>query len=74
VIEEASVSAAVTGGTVLQHPLVGLLDCECDAEVSPPSQQRLVLFRGTPGTGTAERLAMLQVIGTQRLEPDRTDS
>jgi transcriptional regulator with XRE-family HTH domain len=54
---------------VLQHPLVGVLDCECDVVVSPASGQRLVLFRGTPGTDTSERLAMLQVLGTQRLEP-----
>ena len=57
---------------LLQHPLVGLLDCECDVVISPPSQQRLVLFRGTPGTDTGERLAMLQVLGTQQLQPDRT--
>ena len=55
---------------LLQHPLIGLLDCECDVVISPPSQQRLVLFRGTPGTDTGERLAMLQVLGTQQLQPD----
>ncbi|MFG6401786.1 MULTISPECIES: helix-turn-helix transcriptional regulator [unclassified Microbacterium] len=57
---------------LLQHPLVGLLDCECDVVISPPSQQRLVLFRGTPGTDTGERFRMLQVLGTQQLEPGPT--
>lgn len=50
---------------VLVHPEVGRLDLECDAVISPPSGQRLVLFRPQPGTGTAERLAMLGVLGTQ---------
>lgn len=55
---------------LLQHPQVGLLDCECDVVVSPPSQQRLVLFRGTPGTDTRERIAMLRVLGTQYFETE----
>jgi transcriptional regulator with XRE-family HTH domain len=59
---------------VLQHPLVGTLDCECDVVVNPASGQRLVLFRGTPGTDTSERLAMLQVLGTQRLEPTHAEA
>jgi hypothetical protein len=50
---------------VLQHERVGRLDLECDVVVSPPSGQHLVLFRARPGTGTAERLAMLAVLGTQ---------
>lgn len=54
---------------VLQHVRVGRLDLECDAVVSPPSGQHLVLFRARPGTGTAERLAMLAVLGTQELAP-----
>lgn len=55
---------------LLQHPQVGLLDCECDVVLSPPSQQRLVLFRGTPGTDTAEKFEMLRVVGTQQLSSD----
>ncbi|MFF5257979.1 helix-turn-helix transcriptional regulator [Actinomadura viridis] len=50
---------------VILHPEVGRLDLECDAVVSPPSAQRLVLFRPQPGTGTAERLEMLGVVGTE---------
>lgn len=52
---------------VLRHPTVGRLDCQCDVVVSPPSGQRLVLFRGTPGTDTAERLDLLGVLGSQDL-------
>lgn len=53
---------------VLRHSRVGRLDCECDVVLSPASWQRIVLFRGTPGTDTAERLEMLRVLGTQNLE------
>jgi len=63
------VATATKTRKLLQHPVVGLLDCECDVVISPPSQQRLVLFRGTPGTDTSDRLAMLRVVGTQQLEP-----
>lgn len=50
---------------VLQHDRVGRLDVVCDTVVSPPSGQRLVLFRPRPGTDAAERLAMLGVLGTE---------
>ena len=61
------VAAIQSTRKVLQHPRVGRLDCQCDVVVSPPSGQRLVLFRATPGTDAAERLALLAVIGTQSL-------
>ena len=61
------VAVASSTRKVLQHPRVGRLDCRCDVVVSPPSGQRIVLFRGSPGTGTAERLAMLRVLGVQDL-------
>ena len=54
---------------VLHHEQVGRLDLECDVVVSPPSGQHLVLFRARPGTDTAERLAMLAVLGTQEFAP-----
>ena len=54
---------------VVLHPQVGRLELECDVVVSPPSGQRLVLFRPQPGTGTSERLDVLRVVGVQRLEP-----
>lgn len=54
---------------VLLHPEVGRLELECDVVVSPPSGQRLVLFRPQPGTGTGERLDMLRVLGAQVFTP-----
>jgi transcriptional regulator with XRE-family HTH domain len=72
--ERNEVGTAAKTRKVLQHPLVGVLDCECDVVISPASGQRLVLFRGTPGTDTSERLAMLRVLGTQSLEPTGTEA
>lgn len=57
---------------VVVHPDVGRLELECDVVVSPPSGQRLVLFRPQPGTGTAQRLDLLGVLGTQDLAPAPT--
>jgi transcriptional regulator with XRE-family HTH domain len=55
---------------VLLHPRVGLLDCQCDVVLSAASRQRLVLFRPTPGTGTADRFDMLRVLGTQEFDSE----
>jgi transcriptional regulator with XRE-family HTH domain len=53
---------------VLTHPEIGRLDLQCDVVLSPPSGQRLVLFRPEPGTPTAERLALLRVVGAQAFD------
>lgn len=50
---------------VMINAQVGRLDLQCDIVISPPSGQRLVLFRPQPGTDTGERLEMLQVLGSQ---------
>lgn len=46
---------------VLVHPEVGRLDLRCDNVISPPTEQRIVLFRPEPGTDTADRLAKLRI-------------
>ncbi|WP_375424089.1 helix-turn-helix transcriptional regulator [uncultured Friedmanniella sp.] len=56
---------------VLVHPQVGRLDLQCDVVLSPPSGQRLVLFRPQVGTGTAARLDLLGVVGAQSFEQVR---
>lgn len=58
-----------TTSKTLHHPEVGRLDLQCDAVLSPPTGQRLILFRPQPGTGTAERLALLRVVGAQSFVP-----
>lgn len=63
--ERQEVAVRRTTRKVLTHAEVGRLDLQCDVVLSPPSGQRLVLFRPEPGTGTTERLAMLRVLGIQ---------
>ncbi|MCS7477312.1 helix-turn-helix transcriptional regulator [Umezawaea endophytica] len=47
------------------HPAVGVLEMQCDVITSPDTGLRLVSLRPQPGTGCAERLDLLRVLGTQ---------
>ena len=47
------------------HPAVGVLEMQCDMILSPDTGLRLVSLRPQPGTGSAERLDLLRVLGTQ---------
>jgi hypothetical protein len=47
------------------HPAVGRLAVQCDVVRSSLTDHVLVLFRSRPGDDTAERLAFLNVLGTQ---------
>lgn len=62
---EHEVAVRRTTRKVLLHR-VGRLDLQCDVVISPPTGQRMVLFRPSPGTDTADRLALLGVVGTER--------
>jgi hypothetical protein len=54
------------------HPDVGLLDLDCQILTTESQIERLVVFRATPGSEDAERLAPLSVIGSQSFEPALT--
>lgn len=55
------------------HPTVGMLDLTCLSLFSEDGRQRLLWFTPRAGTETAEKLALLGVVGTQamRAEPGR---
>ncbi|MGW5652715.1 MmyB family transcriptional regulator [Streptomyces humi] len=55
------------------HPTVGMLDLNCLSLFSEDGRQRLLWFTPRAGTDTAEKLALLTVVGTQtmRSEPAR---
>jgi transcriptional regulator with XRE-family HTH domain len=52
------------------HPTVGLLDLNCLNLFSEDGRQRLLWFAPRPATDTADRLALLTVVGTESLTPD----
>ncbi|MDW5329472.1 hypothetical protein [Plantactinospora sp. KLBMP9567] len=53
------------------HPAVGLLNLNCLNLFSEDGRQRLLWFTPTAGTDAADKLALLTVVGTQSMEPDR---
>ena len=47
----------------LVHPAVGLLELDTETLLTPAEDQRLVVLTAPPGTPTADRLALLRVVG-----------
>jgi transcriptional regulator with XRE-family HTH domain len=50
------------------HPVVGLMELDCQILTSENQLESLVVFTATPGTEDAERLALLSVVGGQTFE------
>ncbi|MFB7597738.1 helix-turn-helix transcriptional regulator [Streptomyces sp. NPDC056160] len=50
------------------HPTVGMLDLDCLSLFSEDGRRRLLWFTPRAGTGTAEKLALLTVVGTQAMQ------
>ncbi|WP_338696318.1 helix-turn-helix transcriptional regulator [Streptomyces sp. Q6] len=51
------------------HPVVGVLDLDCEVLTGDGHSQQLVVHSARPGTETYERLELLRVIGLQDLTP-----
>ncbi|MEU5027799.1 helix-turn-helix transcriptional regulator [Streptomyces milbemycinicus] len=51
----------------IDHPRVGPLTLDCDVLTVAGSELRIMVYTAEPGTGDAERLALLTVLGTQEL-------
>ncbi|MCQ4209371.1 helix-turn-helix transcriptional regulator [Streptomyces longispororuber] len=51
------------------HPVVGVLDLDCEVLTGDGHGQMLVVHSARPGTETYERLELLRVIGVQDLSP-----
>ncbi|MEU5027487.1 helix-turn-helix transcriptional regulator [Streptomyces milbemycinicus] len=49
------------------HPVVGLLELECEVLLSSEQAQRLIVHSARPGTESYERLELLRVVGLQDL-------
>ncbi|MFJ2834052.1 helix-turn-helix transcriptional regulator [Nocardia sp. NPDC087230] len=66
---EHEVAVRVTDSKRFAHPEVGLIDTICEVLVTRNAAQRLLVYLPRPGTDAAEKMALLRVIGTQRLSP-----
>ncbi|MDT0445574.1 helix-turn-helix transcriptional regulator [Streptomyces johnsoniae] len=53
------------------HPVVGVLDLDCEVLLSDGHSQQLVVHSARPGTQTYERLELLRIVGLQDLTPSR---
>ena len=60
------VAALVSAPKLIQHPLVGELDLQCDVVLSPATGHRLILFRPRPGSNAHEQVEFLGVLGNQK--------
>jgi transcriptional regulator with XRE-family HTH domain len=49
------------------HPVVGLLDLDCQRLLSESQSQCLLVYTADPGSDSESRLRLLSVVGTQRL-------
>jgi transcriptional regulator with XRE-family HTH domain len=51
----------------VRHPELGVIEFDCDSMHIPETDQRMVVYSAAPGSPGADALAMLRVIGLQRL-------
>lgn len=56
----------------VHHPDVGPFTLDCDVLMAPGSDLRIVAYTTAPGSDTADRLRLLNVIGTQAMTEDST--
>lgn len=56
------------------HPLVGLLELDCEVMVSHEHHHLLVVHSARPGTDAYARLQLLRVVGLQNMSPSKARS
>lgn len=55
----------------VRHPVVGLLELDCEVLLGADHDQRLVIHTARPGSPSYDRLRLLRVVGLQDLTPGR---
>ena len=53
----------------VRHPELGPIELDCDSLHLPDADQRMVVYSAAPDSPAAEALALLRVIGLQRVGP-----
>ncbi|MFH8534796.1 hypothetical protein ACH4GE_41250 [Streptomyces tendae] len=56
----------------VHHPDAGAITFDCDVLTAPGSDLRIVAYTAAPGSDAADRLRLLNVIGTQTMTEDST--
>jgi transcriptional regulator with XRE-family HTH domain len=54
----------------IDHPVVGPITLDCDVVTVAGSDLRIMIYTAEPGSAAAERLSLLDVVGTQDLGPE----
>jgi transcriptional regulator with XRE-family HTH domain len=62
------VGITYTNGKRILHPQVGMISLHCQTLVDPDQAQSLLVFTATPGTEDHNKLRLLSVIGSQRID------
>ncbi|QKW06393.1 helix-turn-helix domain-containing protein [Streptomyces sp. NA04227] len=57
-----------------QHPLVGLLELDCEVLLSQGGDQLLIVHTARPGTESYEKLELLRVVGFQDMDTETLES
>jgi len=61
------IAARTSSRKVVEHPEVGSITLDCDVLTARASDLRLIVYSAEPGTEDAEKLALLGVVGLQRM-------
>lgn len=51
------------------HPVVGPINLDCQALLTPAEDQRLLIFTPPPGTADIDHLGLLRVVGNEQFSP-----
>jgi transcriptional regulator with XRE-family HTH domain len=62
------VGVSYTNRKRILHPLVGMISLHCQTLVDPDQAQSLLVFTAIPGTEDHDKLRLLSVIGSQRID------
>ncbi|MEU9985201.1 helix-turn-helix transcriptional regulator [Streptomyces sp. NPDC048045] len=71
--EEHEVAVRQSTTKRLRHPVVGLLELDCEILLHHHHNQLLVIHTARPGTESYERLQLLRVVGLQDMTPQAAD-
>lgn len=55
----------------IDHPSLGMITLDCETLLVPDPDQAVIVYSAEPGTPAADALALLRVLGTQDMQPQR---